>query len=720
MQGAAGPSGADAELWKRILCSKQFKSKPAKLCVAVGNFAKKLNIKQIPAPYLRAFVACRSIPLDKQPGVRPIGIGEVLRRIVSGATMTLLKPEIIQSTAPMQTCAGIRGGIEATIHSVRRMYEDPEVECILLIDASNAFNALNRATALKNIKYTCPEMSTFVENIYNCEAELFVSNSEETILSKEGTTKGGPEAMPFYSCSTMPLLTKKSESKKVGYADDGVLAGKVISTYNDWLDLKKLGPAYGFFPEPTKTWCIVKPEFEDNARSLFTDVNITVTGHKYLGSFIGNPKETSEFVTKQIEEWKEDIEALVEVAKTEPQLAYSAYVFGTSKRWQFVCRTTPGIAQALQPLEDLIREKLIPAFFDGKVLSDDFREVFSMPARLGGLGILNPVDEADFEYENSQIMTSQLSKTIFEQKEQFINDPAVESTAKKEVSARKADRLRTKKEILKEKFSDDFLKLVDLSAEKGASSWLTTFTLKEFGFRINKQQFHDNLCMRYDLSLSNVPRNCVCGTVYSVNHSLTYKRGGFPIMRHNAVRDTTAKLLTEVCKDIKVEPCLLPVTGEDLPTGSNVADGARSDVSALSFWSPLCRVFFYIKVFNPLAQTNWMKEISTMHTFHEKLKKVEYNERILQIVKGSFTPLVFICFGGAAPEAEKFIKNLARMISEKRDTPYSQVVSFIRRRIRFDILRSCTVALRGERGNGKQFESEISDLDVHLVKLGHE
>ena len=109
-----------------------------------------------------------------------------------------------------------------------------------------------------------------------------------------------------------------------------------------------------------------------------------------------------------------------------------------------------------------------------------------------------------------------------------------------------------------------------------------------------------------------------------------------------------------------------------------------------------------------------------MHTFHEKLKKVEYNERILQIEKGSFTPLVFSCFGGAAPEAEKFIKNLARMISEKRDTPYSQVISFIRRRIRFDILRSCTVALRGERGNGKQFESEISDLDVHLVKLGHE
>ena len=48
VQGAAGPSGADADLWKRILCSKQFESKPAKLCIAVGQFAKKLNTQMVP------------------------------------------------------------------------------------------------------------------------------------------------------------------------------------------------------------------------------------------------------------------------------------------------------------------------------------------------------------------------------------------------------------------------------------------------------------------------------------------------------------------------------------------------------------------------------------------------------------------------------------------------------------------------------------------------
>ena len=111
VNGAAGPSGADSDLWRRMLCSKQFKKKLSELCVALAGLAKKLNTIDINPQYLRAFVAGRLIPLDKKPGVRPIGIGEIPRRIIGRATTTLLKPELIDSTAPLQTCAGLPGGI---------------------------------------------------------------------------------------------------------------------------------------------------------------------------------------------------------------------------------------------------------------------------------------------------------------------------------------------------------------------------------------------------------------------------------------------------------------------------------------------------------------------------------------------------------------------------------------------------------------------------------
>ena len=144
----------------------------------------------------------------KPSGVRPIGVWEILRRIVGKAVTSVLKPELVNSTAPIQTCAGISGGIEASIHAMRRIYEDPATEGILLIDASNAFNSLNRKAALNNIKYTCPEFSCYINNLYRGDAELFVANSEETVRSCEGTTQGGSESGGFYACGTVPIVDK--------------------------------------------------------------------------------------------------------------------------------------------------------------------------------------------------------------------------------------------------------------------------------------------------------------------------------------------------------------------------------------------------------------------------------------------------------------------------------------------------------------------------------
>ena len=186
-------------------------------------------------------------------------------------------------------------------------------------------------------------------------------------------------------------------------------------------------------------------------------------------------------------------------------------------------------------------------------------------------------------------------------------------------------------------------------------------------------------------------------------------------IRHNTLRNTTHDLMKQVCKDVQLEPNLLPVTGEVLPTGSNVADGARADVSALSFWHPLCRAFFDIRVFNPFAPTNWSKKIPDMYTHHEQLKKKEYNERILQIDKGSFTPIIFSCSGGVAPEATKCIRTLAAKLSQKKQEPYSQVMSFIRRRLRFDLLRTCVISFRGERSTSNV--TNIEDLEFGTCRF---
>ena len=102
VSGGAGPSGADAEIWQRILCSKHFKKKPDQLCEVIAELARKLCRGAVNPNHIKAYTAGRLIPLDKSPGVRPIGVGEVLRRIVGKAVTTLLKSDLVDSTAPLQ------------------------------------------------------------------------------------------------------------------------------------------------------------------------------------------------------------------------------------------------------------------------------------------------------------------------------------------------------------------------------------------------------------------------------------------------------------------------------------------------------------------------------------------------------------------------------------------------------------------------------------------
>ena len=92
----------------------------------------------------------------------------------------------------------------------------------------------------------------------------------------------------------------------------------------------------------------------------------------------------------------------------------------------------------------------------------------------------------------------------------------------------------------------------------------------------------------------------------SVEHALSCAKGGFPIIRHNEIRDLTATLLTEVCCEVSIEPELQPVMPPQL-TGAtaNAQDGARLDISANGVWGEKYeKTYFDVRVFNPHAPLN--------------------------------------------------------------------------------------------------------------------
>ena len=253
--------------------------------------------------------------------------------------------------------------------------------------------------------------------------------------------------------------------------------------------------------------------------------------------------------------------------------------------------------------------------------------------------------------------------------------------------------------------------------EKGASAWLAALPLKTIGYALNKQEFRDAICLRYGWKINGTPNFCACGSKNSVDHSLTCKLGGYTSMRHNSIRNTEAQIMREVCKDVQLEPILQPVENIVFHTsGTNTAPNARLDIAVRGLWSNHERTFFDVRITHPGAPSNRDIPLDQLYTKHEREKKNLYNERIIQIEKGSFNPLVFTTSGGMSKECNQVNKKLAQMISEKRKESYSSVINHIRTRLRFSLLRSTLAALRGDRGKRSDHSGgDLTNVEFNLV-----
>ena len=233
------------------------------------------------------------IGLDTNPGIRPVGIGEICRRIVTAALIQNFRGETQNAAGPMQTCGGARSGVEVAVHTMSGLFDDSTSECILFVDADNAFNRLNREAALQNVSFICLEFSTFLNNVYKSATPFYIK--QHVIMSREGTTQGDVATMQMYSIATKPMVYEdETNSKKSFFADDGAGAGTLETVHEWWTSLLVQGPKYGCFPNASKTILLVKSEHYEEAPQLFagSGVNVTTDATNYLGGYVG-PRETS-------------------------------------------------------------------------------------------------------------------------------------------------------------------------------------------------------------------------------------------------------------------------------------------------------------------------------------------------------------------------------------------------------------------------------------------
>ena len=233
----------------------------------------------------------------------------------------------------------------------------------------------------------------------------------------------------------------------------------------------------------------------DAAKEMFmgTNIKFTTEGKRHLGATIGSENFRTVYAIEKVQEWCEEVKKLSKYAKTQPQAAFAAFCHGEQHRFSYFMRTIPGMEKFMEPLDETIHNIFLPSLFDS-IITEDERLLFSLPIRLGGLGIPKFTEEAEFKYKASTTITSPLVAIMVLQGETLPNDSEI-IRIKSEVTQRRNTDILLKADQVERNLEPNVLRAVQHSKEKGASNWLSTIPLADQGFTLNKGEFRDAISL---------------------------------------------------------------------------------------------------------------------------------------------------------------------------------------------------------------------------------
>jgi len=567
--------------------------------------------------------------------------------------------------------------------------------------------------------YVQKYLYTYINNCYVRPARLFITGGEE-IHSNEGTTQGDPIAMGMYALGLMPLLSTiiKDETcnlLQVALADDLTGIGTIPYLKEWWRKVLQYGPYLGYHVKEAKSWLITKENHLNSAKESFKDFNIKITtdGHRHLGAVVGTRDNKEKFVKEKVIEWVRQINKLSEFACTQPHAAFSAFIHGLRHRYTYVMRTIPNVSILFKPLDFAI-ETFIKVLFQGYAFNVDERTLYSLPARLGGMGLIIPSKISDQEYENSREITKSTIEHVIGKTKIFKNNSQETTRLKGKIKNEKRKQSIAVLNELKTQITCKFkLRSIEAAGENGASIWLTVIPVKRYGFFLEKQAFWDAIRIRYNVPMERIPITCVCNNPFDLQHALSCPKGGMVIARHNELRNLTAEILSEICTNVVIEPTLTQLTGETFSYATaNTSNEARADVSARGFWIKGQTAFCDVRVFNPIAKCNLNQSLPAAHKKNENEKKRQYNQRVIEVEHGSFSPLVFTPYGGNGREAERFIAELAEKLAERKKISYNVIIHWLRAKLSFNLTRSAVLCLRGSRKSKPDMKTDFSQAEI--------
>ena len=188
--------------------------------------------------------------------------------------------------------------------------------------------------------------------------------------SKEGMTQGDPLSMIACGIGVLHFIRDLRRDHphvtQSWYADNVGAGGSFRAVMAHFRDLQLKGPAWGYFPDPTKRILVVAEQNVTRATENFRGMGMkVVTGSRYLGGFVGDWETEIQWVRTKVERWEESVHTLAGVARKHPKSAYAGLQKSLQQEWAFMQQVTPGIGEEFGPVEEEIAKAFFPALFEG-------------------------------------------------------------------------------------------------------------------------------------------------------------------------------------------------------------------------------------------------------------------------------------------------------------------------------------------------------------------
>ena len=567
---AGGPSGLRPEHLRVVL---QFSN--ARRDSAAVSLTRMLNnmmagkVPPVVAPYLCG--ARLHAGLKKDGGLRPIAVGELLRRLASKCAAAAVADKAAALLAPLQLGVAIRGGCEAIIHATRQAVNKAGEKFVLRADLINAFNVADRAAALKEVEQHFPELLPWVITAYSTPSHLIFGSTN--IWSLTGFHQGDPLASLLFSLVLHPIILRIKEQVpsldlNAWYLDDGTLVGTVAELRQAVDIIVREGPARGLIlstahttraPALPKTSVWSKLDLTGDDDPLGKGVpRVRGLGITLLGAPLGHQGYEQEVIQEKVNKVQEITTLLPDLKDPHAEFCLLRSCVSLPKL-MFILRTVDTTAHRhLLAQFDLITREALSRIL-GSPLSDLQWRQAKLPVHLGGMGLRAALDHGAAAYSTSLLQSQTLVRQLLNITDDELAplSPAVLATlsiqlneeatiesltglTQKMVSAKidLANQSLLSPKIL-EAGEREVARMASLSLPQ-AGAWLNCPPLPALGLHLRGPEFVVAVKFRLGMPVYDTAGNCpACGRHSDVmgDHGMVCGTGGERIARHNALRD---------------------------------------------------------------------------------------------------------------------------------------------------------------------------------------